>query len=940
MITTVTRLVFTFLLCISHAYAQVTTAPYFFEQTDAITVIFDATKGDGGLKGFTGDVYAHTGVITTESDDLKDWKYVVEDWPGDDAKIKMQRIDTDLYQLTMDVDQFYGFPANTVVLQLAFVFRNVDGLVTGRSADGSDVYVPVLAANAPLQTSLISPELDDIVVNPGEMINVKGVASQNANLSISDNDQVLAQANNSTELEFNLTVGDPGTHTVVFEASAGNVTSSKSFTYIVISSNPDREDPPAGTVDGINYISDTSVVLSLRAPGKQSVVVLGDFNNWQSSSDYLMKQSVDGNTFWLQINGLAPGEYYAYQYLIDGITKVADPYSELVLDPSNDQFIPFFTFPDLPAYPSGQDGILTLMKAGKEEFDWQHEFTAPTRDDLVIYELLLRDFLARHDYQTLIDTLDYLENLGINAIELMPVSEFEGNISWGYNPSFHMALDKYYGTPEDFKRFVDEAHRRGMAVIVDVVYNHAFSQSPLAQMYWDASNFRPAPDNPWLNVTPTHPFNVGYDFNHESEETVRFVDRVMKYWLEEYRLDGFRFDLSKGFTQRNSGSDVGAWSAYDASRIAILKHYADVVWETNPEAYVIMEHFGSNQEEEEMAEYRNGMMFWNKLTPEYNEASMGYNNDLRNVYFKNKGWDVPNLVSFMESHDEERLMFKNLQFGNSSGNYNIKDLSTALRRQELVSAFFYTVPGPKMLWQFGELGYQESINRCPNGTIDESCRTDVKPITWDFFQNPDRRRLYDVTRELIYLKTNYDIFETEDLQLQISNSTTKRIRLSGEDFDLIVIGNFGVQANSINPNFTQTGWWYDYFGGDSLNVSNTTMSISMQPGEYRLYTTTKIPRADDFTTSLDKREIVENDLKIFPNPGQRELLVSWTQKSPENMSIEIRNLLGQIVYENKLGRVSSGKQLVSMSPSLASGAYIISINSNKGNVARRKWIVE
>ncbi|MCB0681020.1 MAG: hypothetical protein KDC32_08815, partial [Saprospiraceae bacterium] len=179
----------------------------------------------------------------------------------------------------------------------------------------------------------------------------------------------------------------------------------------------------------------------------------------------------------------------------------------------------------------------------------------------------------RHDYTTLIDTLDYLQNLGINAIELMPVQEFEGNISWGYNPSFHMALDKYYGPVNEFKRFIDSCHARGMAVILDVVYNHAFGQCPLVQLYFDG---KPTPESPYFNVDATHPFNVGYDFNHESEATRRYIDQVMTYWLEEFRVDGFRFDLSKGFTQVNNPDDVGAWGQYDASRIAILKHYADV----------------------------------------------------------------------------------------------------------------------------------------------------------------------------------------------------------------------------------------------------------------------------------------------------------------------------------------------------------------------------
>ena len=91
----------------------------------------------------------------------------------------------------------------------------------------------------------------------------------------------------------------------------------------------------------------------------------------------------------------------------------------------------------------------------------------------------LRDFIAAHNYKVLADTLQYLKRLGINAIELMPVNEFEGNNSWGYNTSFHMALDKYYGKAIDFKKFIDLCHQNEIAVILDVVFNHAFSQNSL-----------------------------------------------------------------------------------------------------------------------------------------------------------------------------------------------------------------------------------------------------------------------------------------------------------------------------------------------------------------------------------------------------------------------------------------------------------------------------
>ena len=910
-------------------YAQVvTTIPFFPLQTGEVTIRFNAAEGNGALKGFTGDVFAHAGVITSESSTPTDWRYVVGNWGEFDARVLMQRVDTDIYELTYDIRDFYGVPAEEKILRLAFVFRDQNGTgeLVGRAADGSDIFTPVYAQEDGLLTAFITPNESNTVYSPTDTIRIQTAASQASQLSLFNQEELVASAENATELAYNLPVEAPGIFNLTIIATTDTESDSSTFSYIVVDNTQGKADPPVATVDGINYLSDTSVLLRLYAPGKESIFVIGDFNDWEVLPEYLMQQSVDGNTFWLQIEGLTPGETYGFQYLVDGLLKIADPYTELVLDEGNDPFIPASTFPDIPPYPSGKtSGNVSVLQPGRPEFDWQYDdtFTPPEKGDLVIYELLLRDFLAAHDYNTLIDTLDYLDRLGVNAIEFMPISEFEGNLSWGYNPSFHLALDKYYGNPESFKRFVDEAHRRGIAVILDVVYNHAFSQSPLAQLYWDATNFRPSEDNPWLNVEARHPFNVGYDFDHESEATRRFVDRALEYWIETYHVDGYRFDLSKGFTQRNSGNDVGFWSSYDASRIEILKHYSDVVWGVNPDAYVIMEHFGGGQEEREMSDY--GMMLWGNMNFQYNEASMGYESDLTGTYFGDRGWTQPNLISFMESHDEERLMYKNLSFGNSSGDYNVQDLTTALQRQELVSAFYYTIPGPKMLWQFGELGYDFPINYCPNGTINESCRVDNKPIRWDYWEDPQRIRLYEITRELISLKKQYAVFSTTDVSFRL-NSRDKRIQLSHPEMDVTVLGNFNVVASTINPSFQQTGWWYEYFSGDSLFVENVNFSLPMEPGEYRLYSTQKLARLTGTTTNRDDELRQKYAVKVWPNPSQGQLNLSWSQSQASTFSINVSTPTGSRVAEITPRSYQPGSHHLTIELPLAQGVYLMEMN--------------
>src|SRR5690606_12266793 len=140
---------------------------------------------------------------------------------------------------------------------------------------------------------------------------------------------------------------------------------------------------------------------------------------------------------------------------------------------------------ELPKYPEGSTtGIVSVLQLNPATYTWKSgNFSRPDINDMVIYELHVRDFLEQQQYTVLRDSISYLKRLGVNAVELMPVQEFEGNLSWGYNPSFHFAVDKYYGTANELKAFIDECHQEGIAVILDMVLNHAFGQSPLVRLY-------------------------------------------------------------------------------------------------------------------------------------------------------------------------------------------------------------------------------------------------------------------------------------------------------------------------------------------------------------------------------------------------------------------------------------------------------------------------
>lgn len=887
-----------------------TVNPAFPTVNDVVTITYDATQGNAALVN-QNQIYCHTGLITSTSTSPTNWQYVQGTWGTIDLDVAMTNIGNNKHQITIDIDQFYGVPGTATVLKLAFVFRTANGSIVGREADGSDIFYNLVQANSGLHAQLFSPNNNSTILNLGETLIINGQSSEACTLSLFEDGQLLTSNNSSTILNYNLSATSQGTHLLKLVADNGTEVLEDSAFYTV---NPLNTyiNPPLGTKNGVNYINDSTVVLRLFAPEKDHVYVIGDFNQWVPSANYFMNLSLDSTTWWITISGLTPGQRYGYQYLIDGNLKLADPLSPLILDKNNDPAIGAITNPNPHPYPIGlTTGFVTVMQPGAPLYNWQNtNFSAPENKSLLIYELLVRDFTQKRNYQTLIDTLDYLDKLGINAIELMPPGEFENNESWGYNPSFHMALDKYYGIPQKFKEFVDSCHGRGIAVIVDLVLNHAFGQNPMVNMYWDAVNNRPAANSPWFNaICPHEPFCWGYDFNHTSQATKDYIDRVNTYWLEEYKVDGFRFDYTKGFINNGNG--------FSTDRINILKRMADTIWAFKPNAYVILEHWCDNIEEKQLAEY--GMMLWGNLTNAYNEATMGFTStsNISSGIYTSRSWTVPHLVTYMESHDEERLMYKNITFGNSTNpQHNTTDEYVALGRMQTAAVIFFSQPGPRMIWQFGELGYDISI--------EYPCRVCNKPILWNYFAEARRKQLYDVYAAMMYLRNTYSTFTSLNFNYMLSGAV-KRMKLNDPDMNAVVLTNFSVNNENATPSFQHTGTWYEYFSGDSISVSDVNAVLNMAAGAYRVYTDVRLeqPFITDAPASLEELVIAEESLLLFPNPSHEEVSVLFESNSSSAVQIVIIDAQGKTTLEKKVVAIS-GKNTEKLNlQGLSAGNYSV-----------------
>lgn len=843
-----------------------TWTPDFAGDGSAIDITVDANYGNKGLLGYNpDDVYVHTGVITNLSTSSSDWKYVAfnANFNQANANLKAESLGGNRwrFRILTNIRAYYGVPGGETILKISILFRNALGTSVQRNADGSDMYVPVYPAG--LHTRITNPfkqptyiqRPEPITVSLGQQLAITGKASQSSNMRLTLNGTEIAQQNGVVTLSANPTITVAGSQRIISEAETGGNTVRDTVDFFLPGSTVVEALPAGVAPNGITYDPNgTAATLVLYAPNKSNIVVLGDFNDWMPGLNYQMKRTPDNLRYWIRLEGLAPGTEYAYQYLIDGILKVADYNAEKILDPWNDPNIPASHYPGLKAYPTGKTtDIVSVLQTNKPAYNWvNNSFQRPDKRNIVVYELLIRDFASPNNFQSVINSIGELAALGVNTIGLMPFTEFENNNSWGYNPSFMFAVDKYYGSENKLRELIDSAHGRGMAVTLDMVLNHQFGQSPMVRMYWDAATNKPAANSPWFNADAKHPFNVGYDMNHEAPATIEFTENVMRHWLTKFRIDGFRWDLSKGFTQRdaNVGTTPGCdatcnWSLFDQSRLNIWNRIYDQSQAIAPGCYMILEHLGSDQEEAELA--KKGMILWGKMSNELSEAAMGFTGSSSNFQraYHTTRWsayganNVPLLMSYGESHDEERLFYRNRRFGNASSSsvppyfHNPSAVTDAANRMQTTGAFLFTIPGPKMIWQFGEYGYDASINMCENYTTpaNDGCRLSPKPLVTNMpvpyysatvtgftFSNyktvTSRNSLRDMVAKVLRLRTaDYgqylNTFTTNNVNFDLTGAFKWQIIQSNE-LRVVVIGNFDVTQRTGSVTFPTTGTWQVY----------------------------------------------------------------------------------------------------------------------------------
>ena len=858
--------------------------------TEALTFTFDLSAGNSSISSTESTIYAHTGVTIGSND----WQHS-SSWTTLEDKYKLTSLGGSKWKLEMPngINSFYGITDGEVVKKVSFVLRDATGN-TCKNADGSDIFVDVYDAG--LNVRFNTPN-QSITVKQGEQIPFYGVASTSSTLTLTEGATTILSTTGSS-ISGSHSYAIPGTYTWTLSA---NSTAESSITVSVQASTATAT-LPTGVKPGINYIDATTVTLVLEAPYKQEAYVVGDFNNWTYSPIYQMKK--DGDMFWITLNNLTAGEEYAYQYVVDGNITIADPYTEKVLDPWNDKYISSSIYPNLKSYPEGGSGIVSVFQTNQTAYNWQASgYTRPNKEDLIIYELHLRDFTAEGSFKSAQTKIPYLKELGINAIELMPTNEFEGNDSWGYNPSFYFATDKAYGSKQDFQAFVDECHANAIAVIIDLVLNHSFGQSPLLHLYQDATG-TPLRESPWYNQKSNieNPdLQWGADFNHESFYTRAFVDRVNAHWLNEFKVDGIRYDFTKGFSNTTYllANDPDA-NNKDLGRIYNLKRMKGEIDKINSNAYLICEHLTDYEEEHELG--LAGYMMWRNMNHQYGQVAMGYpsESDLNRLYewTATNGMPENSLVGYMESHDEERIAYKAKTDGTDAIKGNI---SNRMKQLATSTAFFLTVPGPKMIWQFGELGYDYSIG--------ENGRTGAKPIKWDYYDVTDRKYLFDVYSKLLYLRNNYpalfrargDFSNKYGFKWNVDEGSWNggRMILSrADDKSMLIVGNFTSNEASCYAEFTNTGKWYDVMEGTFIDVAGLIGNITVPAHSFRLLVNFDpgyyLAHSSDASKDLSTQKVVKLRAGGWNATTVGALNNAFRKSSPETDGVKVNATLQEV----------------------------------------------
>ena len=543
------------------------------------------------------------------------------------------------------------------------------------------------------------------------------------------------------------------------------------------------------------------IEFKLFAPYNKGAALIGTFSNWE---EIPMEKGEDGY-FRTQVE-LEDGSYQ-YKFKIQSKSWFVEPDQWLeIVDP-------YATDIDNPT----QNGIVRIKDGDRivDTYVWQHDDKPlPSDRELVIYELHVADFsggeddpFARGKYKHVVEKLDYLCDLGINAIELMPIKEYPGDYSWGYNPRYFFATESSYGTTEGLKKLIDECHGRGIRVIMDGIYNHSESSSPLTQIDHDLW-YHHSPRDPDNNWGPEFNYDL-YDENLDLKPAWNFIRDVVRFWVQEYHIDGIRYDAARQI----ANYDFMHWITKEAKEAAGPKPF-----------YNIAEYIPDDPSITNVDGPMDGCWhdsFYHTII----EYLCGQPVDLENlkdiIDCKRQGYmGATNVVNYLTNHDHNHVMAE-------LGDRGILD-EAAFKRAKLGTAIVMTAVGVPLLWmgeEFGEYKYK---------TIEQA------KIDWRLLENDSNSGLFQYYKGLIHLRRENHALYTENIEFFHEDPDSKVLaytRWNDEGSRVVVVVNFSDNylAGYTVPNFPANGNWHEWTGNYDVESGDGHIMIDLSEYEAKVF---------------------------------------------------------------------------------------------------------
>lgn len=534
---------------------------------------------------------------------------------------------------------------------------------------------------------------------------------------------------------------------------------------------------PEGSVRGVTF--------RVWAPNARSVSVIGSFNNWKGSRNPL-KMEADTGLWSTDVPKARPGDEYLY--LINGELERRDPQARQV---SADE----------------KKSVVYDTSA----FDWGDaaKFQSPAQmKDLVIYQLhpgTFYDPKPQDDkpatLRDAITKLDHLKDMGVNAVLLMPVNEFPGNHSWGYNPSDQFAVENAYGGPDALKEFVKAAHQRGIAVHVDIVHNH-YGPGNLSLWQFDGTSKSPDTGGTYFYEDERGSTPWGPRPNFGKPEVRQFIADQVRMWFDEYKIDGLRWDSTVNIRATDNGARINK----DGERL--LYRVSKMIRQEYPGKISIAEDSVGDPRFDSSWEYAFHHGDGGGVVPGLIEQSDSarHVNDIARRIKSDLGF---RRVIYTENHDETGQLNDKHRLIADADAADPRSLM-ARRKHALAAVITLTSPGVPLVFMGQEL-------------LEDKDFHDSNPLNWR--RGEDAFHAFQLYRDLVHLRRNLDkrsdaLTGTHTRIMRVDERRkliTYRRHLPGRPKDdiYVVINLSGEPVEEFPLIFPQAGEWHILLNTDN-----------------------------------------------------------------------------------------------------------------------------